>query len=192
MSDAALWLTVALPGLQALSVGLSRLRADISDWTAFWRDRFGPSFYRQILEDFVLEGGSSGQRWAPLSSAYAAWKASRFPGAGILVRSGQLKASLLGPDAPHAIFRPGPTSLEVGTSVPYAIYHQTGAQWMKHNAGRAFGTNVVLPQRPPIRLTPAFMRVVGQNLQRFVQDAWTLRRQAFIADVKAGVSEGLA
>lgn len=177
MSDGpALQLSIALPGLQTLSVGLSRLRTDIADWTAFWRDRFAPGFYRSILEDFVLEGGGSGARWAPLSPAYAQWKAARFPGTSILVRSGALKASLAGPGAPFSIFRPGPTSLEIGTSVPYAIHHQLGTSR--------------LAQRPPIRLTPAFMTVVGKGLQQFVQDAWTLRRQQFAADVKSGMGEG--
>lgn len=173
---AALRLSLALPGLPALSVGLSRLRTDIADWTQFWRERFAPGFYRSVLEDFVLEGAGSGGRWAPLSPAYAKWKASRFPGAGILVASGALKASLTRADGPLSIFRPSATSLEIGTSVPYAIYHQLGGAH--------------LPQRPPMRVTPAFMAVVGKGLQQFVQDAWTLRRQQFAADAKSGMGEG--
>lgn len=176
MADpAAIRFTLALPGLQALSVGLSRMRTDISDWTKFWRERFAPGFYRSVLEDFVLEGGHSGARWAPLSPAYAKWKASRFPGAGILVASGQLKASLSGPDAPLSVFRPGPTSLEIGTEVPYALAHQLGTRRM--------------PQRPPLRMSAAFMTTVGKNLQAFVQDAWKERRQQFVSDVKSGLEK---
>lgn len=179
MADrAALRLTLALPGLPALSVGLSRLRTDISDWTTFWRERFAPFFYDQIQRDFVLEGGNSGASWAPLSPAYAAWKAQQFPGRGILVRSGALKASLASPDAAGAIFRTTPTALEVGTSVPYAMAHQIGTSRM--------------PQRSPLRVNAAFMSVVGKDLQKFVQDAWTARRQAFVSDVKSGINEGLA
>src|SRR5438132_124465 len=113
MSRSALDFTVALPGLPALTVGLSLLRTDIADWTPFWRDHFAPFFYRNILTDFVNEGGSSGAPWAQLSPAYAAWKQQHYPGRGILVRSGALKASLAGPDAPSAVFRATPTSLEI-------------------------------------------------------------------------------
>lgn len=175
MSDpAALRLTLAFPGLPELSVGLSRLRTDIADWTKFWTERFAPFFYRMVQQDFVLEGGASGASWAPLSPAYAAWKAEHFPGKGILVRSGALKASLAAADAPGAIFRTTPTSLELGTSARGALYHQLGG---KH-----------LPQRPPMRVSAAFMSTVGKDLQKFVQEAWQLRRQEFVAAAKAGMA----
>lgn len=166
MSDpAAVRLTIRLPGLAALSVGLSRLRTDISDWTAFWRDRFAPFFYYSVQQDFVLEGGGSGALWVPLSQAYAKWKAARFPNAGILVRSGALKASLSGPADPLAIFRPGATSLTIGTAAQGAIYQQLGTRFM--------------PQRPPMRLTGAFMGVVGKDMQKWVQERWQERRADF-------------
>lgn len=178
MTDrAALRLTLSLPGLPSLSIGLSRLRTDIADWTDFWRTRFAPLFYVRTTQDFILEGGASGDRWAPLSPRYAAWKASRFPGAGILVRSGALKASLSGPTAPLAVFRPGPTSLDIGTGVGYARFHQLGT--------------VRMPQRPPIRADAVFMRQLGKELQQHVQAVWALRRREFIDDVKTGIAEGL-
>lgn len=175
---AALRLTLGLPGLPALSVGLSRLRTDISDWTKFWTERFAPFFYRMVQQDFVLEGGGSGASWAPLSPAYAAWKAQNFPGRGILVRSGALKASLAGPDAAGAIFRTTPTGLEIGTSISGALFQQLGTSRM--------------PQRPPLRVNAAFMGVLGKEMQTFVQAAWVERRQAFVADVAAGVRSGIA
>jgi phage gpG-like protein len=174
MTDpAAIRLTLALPGLPALSVGLNRLRTDIADWTPFWTERFAPFFYRMVQQDFVLEGGASGSPWAPLSPRYAAWKAVHFPGKGILVRSGALKASLASGSAPGAIFATTPTTLELGTTVPYGIYHQLGGAH--------------LPQRPPLRVTAEFMRQVGKQMQAFVQDAWTARRKDFIADVAQGI-----
>lgn len=174
----AIDLRLSLPGLPSLSVGLNRLRTGIADWTSFWRDRFAPFFYGQVLRDFVLEGGNSGASWAPLSPEYATWKASRFPNAGILVRSQALRSSLAGPDAPDAIFRPSGTSLEVGTSVPYARYHQTGTSRM--------------PARPPLRMSMAFMTVVGGELQKWVETQWQEARSQFVADVAAGIDEGLA
>lgn len=166
MTD-ALKFTIAMPGLPALSVALSRLRTDIADWTRFWTEEFAPYFYRNVQQDFVLEGGASGESWAPLSAQYAAWKAMHYPGTGILVRGGALKASLAGPDAPDAVFRPTATSLEIGTSVGYAQYHQFGT-------GR-------MPQRPPMRVNDAFMRVIGKSLQKFVQARWQERRAEMLA-----------
>lgn len=170
--DAPLRLTISLPGLPSLTTALSRYRTDIADWRPFWTQYFAPAFYQNVLQDFVLEGGGSGQSWAPLSTAYAIWKSRQFPGRGILVRSGVLKASLMGPDAPAAVFRATDTSLELGTSVPYGIYHQMGTSRM--------------PQRPPLRLTPAFMETMGRSMQKFVQDAWVRRRAELIEPAAAG------
>lgn len=159
--------TVALPGLEALTVGLSRFRTDIADWRPFWTESFGPSFYYQQRLNFVSEGANSGPRWPFLSKAYAEWKHRNFPGKGILERSGVLKASLMGKDAPFAIFRPTPSALEIGTSVPYAIYHQLGGKF--------------LPQRPPMRVDRQWMVVQAKSIQQFVQKAWVKRRQEWAA-----------
>lgn len=175
MGRTALDLTVALPGLAPLTVGLSRLRADIADWSPFWRDEFAPFFYRWVQQDFVLEGGGSGASWAELSPAYAAWKRRHFPGRGILVREGALKASLAGPDAPQAIFRTTATALEIGTAVPYGIYHQAPRRGSR------------LPQRPPLRVNDAFMRVVGKSLQVYVQQTWARRRGEALAAIAGNV-----
>jgi hypothetical protein len=104
-----------------------------------------------VQTDFATEGAQSGSRWAPLSPKYAAWKQQHYPGRGILLREGALKASLAGPDAPQAIFRMAPTSLEIGTSVRYALAHQNPRPGSR------------LPQRPPMRVTAAFMTVVGKD-----------------------------
>ncbi len=164
MAGPALVMTVSLPGLPSYSVGLSRLRAAIADWRPFWTDTFAPFFYREVLTDFVLEGGNSGDRWAPLASGYAKWKSAHYPGAGMLVRSGALKAALTSSTAEHAIFRATSDSLEIGTDLPYAMYHQRGTRRM--------------PQRPPLRVNEAFMRVVGRSMQQYVQQAW----KRYVAD----------
>jgi hypothetical protein len=48
----------------------------------------------------------------------------RYP---LLVRSGRLSASVLGPSNPGSINIVGPTELDIGTTVPYGIYHQSDA-----------------------------------------------------------------
>lgn len=148
-------LTVAFPGLQPLTVEMSRLREDIADWRPFWREQFVPALYRQIRESFVLEGANSGPRWAALSPAYGAWKQRHAPGRGILVLSGALKASLSNAAAPGAIVRLTNTTAEVGSSVPHGIFHQVGTRRMK--------------QRPPLRITPAFLAVIGHSMNKWVE-----------------------
>ena len=151
----ALELTIALPGQDTLTVGLTRLRATISDWRPFWTDYLGPSIYRWIAQEFVTEGGQSSGGWAALSPRYAAEKAAAgYPNA-ILVHSGALRASLADPDGPGSVFEATATSLQVGTNVPYGIFHQTGTRKM--------------PARPPVKLTPAFMASIGRSLQRWIE-----------------------
>lgn len=174
----ALDLRVSLPGLPALTVSLSRLRTDIADWTPFWRDEFAPFFYRWVQQDFILEGGGSGASWQELSPAYAAWKQKHYPGRGLLVRSGALKASLIGPDTQQSAFRPMSTSLEIGSTVPYGLYHQAPRSGSR------------LPQRPPLRVNDAFMRVIGKSLQVYVQKAWVKRRSEAIAENPGDTARG--
>ena len=83
--------------------------------------------WEQIRERFVgYEGrwfGSEGDgNWPALSPSYAKWKAKHFPGQKILVRTGQLKASLEKPD----IATIEPAYAIFGTGDPVAGYHQTG------------------------------------------------------------------
>lgn len=157
----------ALPGQDLTAVGLSRLREDIGDWQPFWKSTFLPFFYRSELEHFVTEGGSTGPRFAPLSLSYALWKRRHAPGRGILQRWGALKASLTSESAPDAIVRMTTSTLDVGTGVSYARYHQFGTRRM--------------PARPPMRVSPAFMAVVGAEMNRYVETI----RKARLAAAKA-------
>lgn len=80
--------------------------------------------------------------WAPLSPKYAAWKRKRFPKRGILHgpdtpghRGLQLRDQLT--RRPFGYEKITNTSLTLGTTLPYARHHHTGA-------GR-------LPKREPIK-----------------------------------------
>lgn len=156
-------LTVAMPGLQPLTVGLTRLREDISDWREFWEQKFTPFFYEEMRREFITEGASTGDSWADLSPAYAQWKAVHYPAQGILVRTGDLKASVIDRTDPKAIYRASQNELVIGTEIGYAKFHQYGTRHM--------------PQRPVFRVDEAFMGVVGKSMQEYVQAAWTRRRQ---------------
>lgn len=110
------------------------------DLTTLW-PKIEADFYETEKRLFASRGstGATGA-WAPLSPAYAARKARTHPGRGILVREGDLRASLTGPSARGSFRRATSTSLTIGTSDPKAVYH-------KHGTSR-------MPARPPISVTP--------------------------------------
>jgi phage gpG-like protein len=79
---------------------------------------------RQFREEGSVETG----KWSPLSPLYGRWKARVRPGRKLLVFDGDLKRSMTVPGKGIYIVRSN--SMTVGTSVPYAIYHQKGTPTM--------------------------------------------------------------
>lgn len=110
-------------------------------------DRFAAAESQQ----FASQGAFGGGGWAPLSPAYAAWKASRFPGP-ILVRTGALKGSLTG--RPLGVEMIGAQQAVFGTNIPYAGYHQSGTSKM--------------PARPPVQLPESEKQAWVKVMQRFI------------------------
>ena len=82
-------------------------------------------FYRSEQAIFNLK--SAGQ-YPVISPKYGDAKQAavgfKYP---LLVRSGRLSASVLGPNNPGSVANVGPLSLIFGTSVPYGVYHQSDA-----------------------------------------------------------------
>lgn len=143
--------TGTVEGVEVLNRSFNRIDQYISDLRGVWPNVV-KEFYGVIHEQFASEGahGASG-RWAPLSLAYAKFKAVAFPGQTILKASTSLYESLTNPDAPDAIFRMEPMQLTVGTKDPKAMGHQRG----KRN----------LPARPIISLTNDDKRRVTKSIQ---------------------------
>lgn len=110
-------------------------------------DRFAAAEQQQ----FASQGGFGGGGWAPLSPAYAAWKASRYPG-GILVRTGALKGSLT--SRPFGVETISNKQAVFGTAVAYAGYHQSGTSKM--------------PARPPVQLPESERAQWVKIMQRFI------------------------
>lgn len=133
---------------EALNRALSDLLRASSDWRPAW-EGIEHIFYAAEKRLFESEGASGGERWKPLSAAYARWKRLRFPGRPILVRTGSLKRSLIGRSSSFAIHEATEDSLTLGTSHPAARYHQR--------------------TRPAIQLTPSdVMRMKRRMLQRMM------------------------
>ena len=147
--------SIAAPGFGKMAIGLQRFEAEVKDFRPFWNDYFGPR-WRQLIDNTYTLGGPG---WMPLSPRYRHWKEKKWPGLPVGVLSGALRESLTYPEDQYAIWRSGPMSLVVGTSVPHAMYQQMGTKKM--------------PARSPIRLTPLFMTDVGRLLQQFGHDVVT-------------------
>jgi phage gpG-like protein len=108
-----------------------------------------------IREDFqAMEArrfGAEGPGWAPLRPATIAIKTRRgYPQPdSILYGTGALMFSLTG-DTNDSVFETGPDEVFIGTSVPYAQYHQWGPRQIK-----VFGRgSATLPQRKIVDLQP--------------------------------------
>lgn len=101
-----------------------------ADATGDLRIPFGlisADFYRSEQAIFVLKSpGQYPDYVGGEKSKYAKAKEKkygfRYP---LLVRTGSLSASVLGPANKGSINTVGPTTLLIGTSIPYGIYHQS-------------------------------------------------------------------
>lgn len=133
----------------------------LSDLRPLWPEVIR-EFYLIEAEQFDSEGaaGASG-KWAPLSDTYAKYKQVAYPDKPILRADDDLFESLTDPEAAGAILQPEQDQLTIGTSVPYAIYHQRGTSRM--------------PARPPISLAEAqkrrLQKAIQAGLVRFVREA---------------------
>ena len=112
--------------------GQDQVLRTFSRWTDALSD-FSPAL-EKIADDFLeleasqfsSEGKTGSGGWKALSPDYAAWKAVHYPGAKILERDGWLRDSLTVKDAPFGVREITPTQAVLGSSLPYAMYHQTG------------------------------------------------------------------
>jgi Phage virion morphogenesis family len=156
----------SVPGVESLTVDLSRFANEITDYRPFWSGPFLDVWRPWMIQAFQTQGSSTGPAWAPLSPRYAAWRERHgYGGQGILVRSGQLSSSLINPErSALGIFESAPSSLRLGSRRQGALFHQLGTRRM--------------PARPPIRPTPEFMVQVGKALQVYAAKAWSARRQS--------------
>ncbi len=103
---------------------------------------------------FESEGRFAAAGWAPLSPAYAAWKARRYPGKPILQATGQMRRAF---DNPQRSVSPHTLTLTVND--PKAAFHQDGTNNMPARPV-AFGDP--LPAVAALELQEAADRYVGE------------------------------
>jgi phage gpG-like protein len=146
--------TAEVDGAVTFDRAFNRLDS-LSDMRPLWPPVI-EEFYLIEREQFDTEGAAGGQRWAPLSPAYRAWKEIHYPGEPILQRDHELVDSLTDPEAAGAILQPREDELILGTSIPHARIHQRRG-------------------RPPINFSESQKRRIQKALQvgivRFVREA---------------------
>lgn len=120
-------------GLQVLRQAFERAGDELKDSARHIGPFAFPVFEAFARRQFKRQGlGPNRGAWPALSPAYAEWKAEKYPGAPILVRTGRLRESLTmsaaeaGAVSGDAIRRVTAHGFEWGTRVQYAHYHQLG------------------------------------------------------------------
>lgn len=66
---------------------------------------------------FASQGGVFGHKWTPLSMKYARAKANKFPGRGMLERTGAMKNSFRAVSTSNSVV--------ISNTSPYFVYHQS-------------------------------------------------------------------
>ncbi|MBZ5545368.1 MAG: phage virion morphogenesis protein [Acidobacteriia bacterium] len=150
---------------EAVDKALANFQSSLADQAPALQ-ALADDFRAMIAEQFASEGRAEGTPWAPRKSPRvgaglappSATLASPFLSAGqappLLVRTGALRDSLIGPSAPGHIEETDEASLTIGSRLPYAMFHQLGTRRM--------------PARPMIVLTDAraerWLQIVQQQI----------------------------
>lgn len=148
-------ITVAVPGAETFSSWLQNLQHVPDDWRGAW-DAMAEDFWAHNQQTFDLAGPG----WKPLTEDYAKWKARKYPGAPILVRTGALRDSLVSGFAPHSVFEVFPTEMRIGTDVSYAMYHQTGSIKVHDHP----------PKRSPVTIPDTLQTQWNRRLVNWLRD----------------------
>ncbi len=162
-------------GEEQLNRGIAGVIDATSDLTPAFQE-IAEDFRETEEKQFAGEGAYGGNtRWADLNPDYAAIKLIRWGNLPILTRTGDLRKSLSEKSHSEHIEEIEKMSMTIGTSIPYAIYHQTGTQWGKRK----------MPARPPIRMTDRQKRKWGSIVRRSLQiDLKTAQGKYYKSTVK--------
>jgi phage gpG-like protein len=153
---------ITVEGDEALARAFELMSSRMTDWRPLWPD-IAAVFYVAEAAWFASEGLGT---WPPLSDGYLKWKEKHYPGQKILSRKGALRESLTSRSGAGGVYLEEAQSLEIGTSIPYAKYHQQDDR-----------VGVRLPKRPPVlrELDQAYLNVMARiAVDRFASYAEAL------------------
>lgn len=112
----------------------TRFTRGLSDLSPAFRE-IATAFYEGERRQFETSGSYAGHQWAPLSSAYAVWKAAHYPNKGILYRTDQLFHAAIGDQSAGAHLDIRPMQMVIGIDAQSDVaararFHQTGTRKM--------------------------------------------------------------
>ena len=159
---------------QDIQNGLASFEASLGDFSGALA-AIADDFRQMVAEQFATQGESGGTPWADL--APSTLRRKKGGGGSILNNTGALFSSLVDPDAPGHLESADNLSLEIGTDLPYAMFHQLGAGWGTGHASLPpaprHGHGV--PMRTVLVLTSDYQeRWVGFVAQQIQSEARTL------------------
>lgn len=143
--------TFEVEGKAQFDRAFNRVGAHIDDLREVW-DEVQPAFYKIESEQFKSEGSrGGGGRWKALSPAYKKRKAILYPGKPILQASGRMYEALTS-ETGDSVTVKTKTEFGVGTTLPYARYHQKGG--------------AKLPKRAPVDFSESQKRDLTKATQK--------------------------
>ncbi|GAA1073983.1 phage virion morphogenesis protein [Tsukamurella spumae] len=112
-------LSVEVEGADEVALALRRIGADVHDLKPVMSDvgDYLKDFFAG--EVFASRGGVIGHPWARLSPVYAAQKARKYAGRGVLVATGEMQRSFISNAAPMQV--------EITNTARHFVYHQSDA-----------------------------------------------------------------
>lgn len=151
---AGVFLRINVSGMDKIGANLKARASKAIDLRPAF-DAIADDFAQREKVLFNRGGSVSGfRKWAPLSKAYRERKVAAGYPADTLVRTGALRASLSVRSHPYFVYRATRSWMKIGTSVPYASYHQTGTRRM--------------PAREPIRITDTQRKTWAKIIERHI------------------------
>lgn len=147
--------SITVSGEEVLKRAFRNVEETVSDFTPEWKE-VQAEFYEIEQDQFQSSGakGASG-KWAEVSEATEAFKIREFGTfallAGTLIATGKLYESLTRSTA-DSVFESNPKDMAIGTSLPYAKFHQTGTRRM--------------PARKPIDLSDAQKDKLARRIRK--------------------------
>ena len=169
-------LSFEVEGVKQVNLWLDQAAYRVRHLQPVWED-IADRFVEYQKEVFGNQGavGAKANRgswgpWASLNPDYLEWKVTHGFSPMILIRTGDLLKSLTSRSDSNFLFHPRDLSMTIGTRVPYAKYHQTGATWTRG------GRTIRLPKREPIRVNKTQSREWVKLIQLFLVESGQARR----------------
>ncbi len=148
-------LTFEVAGLEQVSKVLAAQADRAKDHRPAWKS-IANDFAKRESEVFDRQGAVSGwNSWKPINEDYRDWKVSKGWSPKIMVKGGRLMHSLTAKTAADKVFKSRALSMEIGTRVPYAIYHHKPK-------GKT-------PKREVIRVTRAQRKFWTDTIDKFLK-----------------------